>query len=181
LLLGDAATEAGVRIANLRNAELVVFATHGLMANEIADVREAALVFTPPATDRPPEENDGLLGASEIAGMRFNADWVVLSACNTAAGSGEGGVGLGGLARAFFYAGASNLLVSHWPVRDKVAPMITVEAVRLRRQKPQLSRAEALQQAMRLVRDNRSEDGSAATLAHPSAWAPFTLVGDGAR
>jgi CHAT domain-containing protein len=181
LLLGEAASEAGVRAAKLGQAELVVFATHGLMANEIAGVSEAALVFTPPTADDAPEENDGLLAASEIAGMRFSADWVVLSACNTAAGSGEGGVGLGGLARAFFFAGASNLLVSHWPVRDKVAPMITVEAVRLRGANTNLSRAEALQQSMRRVRKNRSEDGTPGTLAHPSAWAPFTLVGDGAR
>ena len=55
-------------------------------------------------------------GAIQAAGL--NADWVVLSACNTIAGDKPGAEALSGLARAFFYAGARALLASHWPVRD---------------------------------------------------------------
>jgi hypothetical protein len=48
----------------------------------------------------------------------LDADWVILSACNTAAAEALGAEALSGLARAFFFAGARSLLVSHWPVRS---------------------------------------------------------------
>src|SRR5262249_54563799 len=50
--------------------------------------------------------DDGYLSASEIAALKLDADWIILSACNTAAGNTEGAEALSGLARAFFYAGA---------------------------------------------------------------------------
>lgn len=56
--------------------------------------------------------DDGLLVASEVAQLKLDADWVVLSACNTAAGDKPGAEALSGLARAFFYAGARALLVA---------------------------------------------------------------------
>jgi hypothetical protein len=61
----------------------------------------AALTLPP----QPTEFDDGLLTASEVAQLKLNADWVVLSACNTAAGDKPGAEALSGLARAFFYAG----------------------------------------------------------------------------
>ena len=51
---------------------------------------------------------------SEIATLKLDADWVVLSACNTAGAQSESAEALSGIARAFFYAGARALLVSHW-------------------------------------------------------------------
>ena len=75
----------------------------------------------------PTEADDGLLTASEIATLKLNADWVVLSACNTAAGGGEGAEALSGLARAFFYAGARALLVSHWAVYSTAATELTTK------------------------------------------------------
>ncbi len=55
-----------------------------------------------------------MLTASEIATLDLDADWVILSACNTAAADGTPGAeGLSGMAKAFFYAGARALLVSH--------------------------------------------------------------------
>src|SRR5262245_66451196 len=81
-----------------------------------ASIAEPALLLTPP--NQPSEEDDGLLTASEAALLKLDADWVVLSACNTAAGDGNatGAEALSGLARAFFYAGARALRVSHWAV-----------------------------------------------------------------
>jgi CHAT domain-containing protein len=66
----------------------------------------------------PTELDDGLLQASEVAQLKLNADWVVLSACNTASSDGVGAEALSGLARAFLYAGARSLVVSHWDVND---------------------------------------------------------------
>src|SRR4029079_13630546 len=97
----------------------IEFATHGLVAGDLSGLAEPALVLTPPAAGS--DTHDGSHTASEIAVLKLNADWVVLSACNTAAGSTEGAEALSGLARAFFYAGARSLLVSHWSVFSTAA------------------------------------------------------------
>ena len=177
IFLGPQATESQFRSMDLSNVSILALATHGLVAGEVDGAGEPGLVFTPPA--QPSERDDGFLTASEVASLRLNADWVILSACNTASGDGsEGAPGLSGLARAFFYAGARAMLASHWPVRDDVGAQLTVRTVKLRRDQPSLSRAEAFQRAMREIRDNEAHDAGGATWAHPSAWAPFTLVGD---
>ncbi|WP_128892163.1 CHAT domain-containing protein [Erythrobacter sp. HKB08] len=181
LLIGPDATEATFKKADLSNVGVVALATHGLTAGEVG-AAEPGLVFTPPVDGT--QVDDGYLTASEVAAMRINADWVILSACNTAAGDGSSGsAGLSGLARAFFYAGASNLLASHWPVRDDVAARLTVKTIELSRDDPSMSRAEAFAAAMGELRNDESADGKIVdgfdtTFAHPSAWAPFELIGD---
>ncbi|WP_417593519.1 tetratricopeptide repeat protein [Parasphingorhabdus sp.] len=174
------ASESNVRNADLSGVNIVALATHGLLAGEIHGAAEPGLVFTPPTEAS--ENDDGLLTASEITGLKLNAEWVIMSACNTAAGDGsEGAPGLSGLARSFFYAGARNLLASHWPVRDDVAARITVRTIEIKRDNPQLSRAEAFQRAMQEIRNDPSADSDNDTWAHPNAWAPFALIGDGAQ
>lgn len=180
LHLGSAATERAVRRTDLSSVAIISFATHGLLAGELDGLSEPGLVFTPPREAT--ADDDGLLTASEIAGLQLNADWVILSACNTAAGDGSAGApGLSGLAQAFFFAGARTLLASHWPVRDDVAALLTVRTIEIQRDNPHVSRAEAFQRAMREIRNDASHDSSIDTWAHPNAWAPFTLIGDGAR
>ena len=180
LFLAGRATETALRGADLAGVRILALATHGLLAGELRGAAEPGLVFTPPET--PSESDDGFLTASEVAALRLDADWVILSACNTAAGDGsQGAPGLSGLVRAFFYAGARNLLASHWPVRDDVAARLTVRTLEIARADASLSRAEAFQRAMREIRDDVSRDGPEDSWAHPNAWAPFTLIGDGAR
>lgn len=179
LYLADQATEDFVRTQNL-DANIIAFATHGLLAGDIGGTAEPGIVLTPPSEAS--ESNDGYLSASEISALELNADWVILSACNTAAGDGsEGAPGLSGLARSFFYAGARNLLASHWPVRDDVAAKLTVRTISIAKDNPQRSRAQAFQQAMREIRNDKSADSDNDTWAHPNAWAPFSLIGDGAN
>lgn len=177
LFLAERATEAQVKAIDFGATDVISFATHGVVAGELSGQSEPGLVFTPP--DNATEVDDGLLTASEVAGLRLNADWVILSACNTAAGDGQDGApGLSGLARSFFYAGAKNLLASHWPVRDDVAAIVTVRTVQIAQDNPALSRAQAFQQAIREIRNNSNSDSSRDTWAHPEAWAPFSLIGD---
>ena len=88
---------------DLSDYRVLAFATHGLVSGELSGLGEPALVFTPPETGT--EADDGLLTASEIATLKLDADWVILSACNTAAADGTPGAeGLSGMAKAFFYA-----------------------------------------------------------------------------
>lgn len=176
---GEAATETRFKQENLQGLSLLALSTHGLLAEEAAQVgvRQPGLVLTPP--EKATELDDGLLTAAEIAELRLDADWVVLSACNTAAGDGASNAeSLSGLARAFMFAGARSLLVSSWPVRDDVAAALTAKAVELKRRHPDWSRPRALQAAARAIRDDPRADADLATWAHPSAWAPFSVVGD---
>ena len=172
--LQERATERRVKTMDLTQVRVLAFATHGLVAGDIGQLGEPALVLTPPAEGT--AEDDGLLTASEVASLRLNADWVVLSACNTAAPDGEPGAkGLSGLARAFFYAGARALLVSHWPVVSAAAAAITTGAARELEKDPGIGRAEALRRAMLTLADDRTRP----YYAHPLFWAPFTIVGEG--
>ncbi|MBL8575453.1 MAG: CHAT domain-containing protein [Hyphomicrobiaceae bacterium] len=174
VILAERATETNVKSADLSRTRVVAFATHGLVVGELKGLAEPALVFTPPG--KPTADDDGLLTASEAARLRLAAEWVLLSACNTAAGDGTPGAeGLSGLARAFIYAGARALLASHWPVRDDAAARITTRTFAIRAANGSVGRAEALRRAMVELIDDRSDP----TLAEPRAWAPFVIVGDG--
>lgn len=172
--IGREATERAVRADDadaLSRARFVVFSTHGLMAGSAA--AEPGLVMTPP--DQASEADDGYLSASEAAQLRLDAEFVVLSACNTAASDGRpGGEGLSGLARAFFYAGARSVMVSHWEVSDAATTTLITSAFAdlddNRAGDPGV-RARALQAGIRAVRAERR-------WAHPAYWAAFTLVGE---
>jgi tetratricopeptide (TPR) repeat protein len=171
--LGREVTVTSVRAASLDQYRVVDFATHGLVAGEVNGLSEPALVLSLP--DKPTEDDDGLLTASRVAKLSLDADWAVLSACNTAAGDTPGAEGLSGLARAFFYAGARALLVSHWPVESDAAVKLTTGAFSELAKHPSIGRAEALRRSTRAL----IADRSLARNANPSVWAPFVLVGEG--
>ena len=130
------------------------------------------------------KDEDGLLTMDEILALRLNADWVVLSACNTASGNGAGAEAVSGLGRAFFYAGARALLVSNWPVESASARLLTTDLFARQAKDPALPRAEALRQTMLELIDRGVAGGAGGrpsyAYAHPLFWAPFSLIGDGA-
>jgi CHAT domain-containing protein len=133
---------------------------------------EPALALTIP--DKPTDLDDGLLTASEAARLKLNADWVVLSACSTAAEGNPGAEALSGLARAFFYAGARSLIVSHWEVDSDATVQLMTGTFQAVARDPKLSHAEALQKSMLTMIDNAKSDDD----AHPRIWAPFVVVGE---
>src|SRR5262249_9485342 len=125
---------------------------------------------------KPSALDDGLLTASEVAELKLNADWVVLSACNTAAGDKPGAEALSGLARAFFYAGARAVLVTHWSADSDTTARLMTSMFEAMNATPKLGRAEGLRQA-RLI---HLADTKNPWHAHPAYWGPFSLVGEGA-
>jgi CHAT domain-containing protein/tetratricopeptide (TPR) repeat protein len=171
--LGRDASETTVKRLPLANYRIVYFATHGLVAGDIKGLGEPALALSIPA--QPSALDDGLLTASEVAQLKLNADWVVLSACNTIAGDKPGAEALSGLARAFFYAGARALLVSHWAVASNAATRLTTSTFDILKADPSLGRAEALRHAMLAYMNDKAEPLN----AYPAFWAPFEIVGEG--
>jgi tetratricopeptide (TPR) repeat protein/CHAT domain-containing protein len=175
--LGARATEPEVgRLSvsgELAKYRVLHFATHGAMAGELDKDREPGLLLTPPEKASP--QDDGYLSASEIATLKLDADWVVLSACNTAAGGASSAEALSGIARAFIYAGTRALLVSHWAVYSDAAVKLVTKAAAEMAGDAKVGRAEAMRRAMRVL----IEKGTPIE-AHPAFWAPFVVVGEGA-
>ena len=181
-MLGAEATETRIKDLSdkgrLADYAIVHFATHGALSGQVRGSAEPGLILTPPpkGTSDPKtlERDDGFLTASEIAALKLDADWVVLSACNTAGAQEEGAEALSGMARAFFYAGARTLLVSHWAVDSASTVKLITNALGVMSADKSVGRAEAMRRSMLAMihSDNANE-------AHPQFWALFVVVGEG--
>ena len=180
VFLGSAASEGRIKEMELSGVRVLAFATHGLVPGDLNGLTQPALALTSPKVAG--GKDDGLLTMGEILGLKLNADWVVLSACNTGSGEGAGAEAVSGLGRAFFYAGTRALLVSNWPVETTSARVLTTDLFRRQAGNPALTRAEALRRAMDGLIDGPGLVEAGKTVfsyAHPLFWAPFSLIGDG--
>lgn len=181
IFLNQRANVAQVLKTDLSDRQVVMFATHGLVPGDLDGLTQPALALTNPAVSGE-SEGDGLLTLDKILTLRLNADWVILSACNTALGDGAGTEAVSGLGRAFFYAGARALLVTNWPVDSQSATLLTSEMFHFLKNKPNLTKPEYLRLSMLHMiehlgaKDEKGKDMYA--YAHPLFWAPYVLVGD---
>lgn len=174
LILGTDATRASVLKSStsgqLAKKQVVVFATHGLLAGDLPNLNQPALAMAASAN---PNESP-LLTLEDVLSLKLNADWVVLSACNTAGADGRAEEAMSGLARGFFFAGSRSLLVTHWSVESESAMQLTTHTFAAYKKDPGMRRAEALRQAMLQTMNSPQ-------FSHPAYWAPYALVGEGGR
>ena len=165
---------------DLDQYRIVDFATHGL----IAPPREGCPVQPALLTSFGGAKSDGLLSFGEIFNLKLDADLVILSACDTAAGASNaavraagldtgGGNALGGLVRAFIGAGGRLVVASHWPAPDDYNATRRL-FTGLFAAPPGTSVAEAMRQAEVPLMDD-------AATSHPFYWSGFAIIGDGAR
>jgi CHAT domain-containing protein len=172
---GPAFTVQAVKATRLADFRIIHFATHALLPAEIACQEEPAIVTSAP--DGAEDAHGALLTTGDIAGLKLNADTVILSACNSGGPGGtSAGESLAGLARSFFYAGARSLLVTHWSVEDQFATYLVAKTLDTFKQHPADGLAAALRQAQLTFLGRADID---ANLKHPYYWAPFALVGEG--
>lgn len=178
--LGPRASEKQVKSMDLSDRRVVAFASHALVPYDLDGLDQPAIALSAPSVIG--EEGDGLLTMAEILDLKLNAEWVVLSACNTAAADGAGAEAVSGLGRAFFYAGTRSLLVSMWPVETTSTRRLTTSLFRHLKDNPGLTKAQAHQRAMlELIKGPGMLDENGriiASYAHPFFWAPFIIVGD---
>jgi CHAT domain-containing protein len=181
LNLGKDANEGKVKTTDLSGFKVLAFATHGLVPGELNGLTQPALALSAPGVAG--VDGDGLLTMEEILSLKLDADWVVLSACNTGAGAGAGAEAASGLGRAFFYAGTRALLVTNWSVHSQSARELVTDLFKRQADDPKLTRGEALRQAMMALADGPGylgADGKTEfAYAHPLFWAPYSIIGDG--
>ena len=177
LHLGAQATKASVlessRSGELQRKKVIAFATHGLVPGDLPHLNQPALALAGTGNEST-QPLAALLTLDDVLKLKLNADWVILSACNTAAADGKADEALSGLARGFFYAGSRSMLVTHWSVESESAKQLTTQTIDHYVSHPTERKAESLRQAMLSLMRNPSFD-------HPAFWAPYALVGDGGR
>jgi CHAT domain-containing protein len=181
LFLGKQANEHSIKTRDLSQYRIVAFSTHGLLPGDLDGLTQPALALSAP--DVAGVEGDGLLTMEEILPLKLDADWVVLSACNTGVGAGAGAEAASGLGRAFFYAGSRSLLVTNWSVHSASATELVTGIFSRQAAGARLTRGEALRQSMLALMDGPGSVGPGGqteyTYAHPLFWAPYTIIGDG--
>lgn len=159
ILEGPLATESSVRA--LRDVDLIHFAVHAEanrrdpLASHLRLVADAA--------------HDGFLHFNEIGETGFDAELVVLSACESTGGTVFRGEGAMSLARVFLRSGSRSVVASLWPVGPLAAPLMARFHRELAAGRAPRDALRAAQQAMR---------GDPET-AHTFHWASFVLIEGG--
>lgn len=173
VISGLAASRSHVLAQDLSNERVVLFATHGVLPGEVPGLRNSGLALAYEGRGL----LDSILTADDIVTLRLNADWVVLSACNTGLATGAAGDSVSALTRAFFAAGARTLLVTQWAVESRSAALVTSGLFETYSRDTALSKAEALAQTERAMAAGKY----GALYRHPYFWGAYFLAGDAGR
>jgi CHAT domain-containing protein len=116
-------------------------------------------------------KEDGYLNTFELFNMKLNARMAVLSACNTGVGALQKGEGIMSLARGFYYAGCPDVVMTLWPVEDKMSSDLVTDFYH------QLSEGKSKAEALRFAKLNFLKSADPLR-AHPYFWAGYVNIGD---
>jgi len=170
VFLNNSANEKTLKNLQLEKYDIINFATHAEVSGVLEDFNEPFLVLTPP--DKPSDENDGIVTASEIAKLNLNAKLVILSACNTASKKDQYADGFSGLIQSFFIAGAESVVATHWQVEDNASKILMTKTFdKIINQN--IKTSDALRQTK--IEFINGEYGE--KYRHPKYWAPYVLIG----
>jgi CHAT domain-containing protein len=157
--LGEQASAAYLKRAALEHIRVIHFATHALVDERTAARTALALA--------PGDGESGFVGPGDLAGLKLDADLIVLSACRTAGGVVLGGEGIQGLTAPLLQAGARSVVATQWRIGDRSTVAFVEGFYR------GLARALPVAEALRAAKLEAIRGG-----APPSEWAAFTVVGD---
>lgn len=179
---------SGPASGELSQYQVIHFATHGLPETQV-DLPQCK-VHLPPAlvtTLAAPAANgdvlsDGLLSFDEVARLQLDANLVVLSACDTAAGTSSQAAlkaglenaspALDGLVRSFIAARARAVMATFWAVPDSQQTQdLMATFYSTGRTAPM---GNSLRVAQNQLIDTRR-------YSHPYYWGAYFLVGDGGK
>ena len=166
ILLREQASEENLKDKHLSDYRIIHLATHGLIDDKKPGRSSIIL-----SLDQDPKE-DGFLQMREIFNLKLNADLVALSACQTGLGQLIRGEGIEGLSRAFFYAGASSVLLSLWAINDQASYQL------LERFYFHLRSSESIMNSLRKAKLEMINSG---VLSHPYYWGGFIVSGKADR
>jgi CHAT domain-containing protein len=147
---------------NLDDYKIIHFATHSIIDEKIPARSSIVLSLDEDLTQ------DGFLQMREIYNLKLNSDLVTLSSCQTGLGEFIKGEGIEGINRAFFYAGASSVLMSLWAVNDQASYQL------MERFYFHLRSSESIMSALRKA---KLELIYSNTLSHPYYWGGFIVSG----
>jgi CHAT domain-containing protein len=151
----------------LKQYRYLLFATHGF-ADPINPELSGIILSQLDKQGKP--QTPGILRLGDIFNLDWNAELVVLSACETGVGKDVQGEGLMGLTRGLMYAGAKTAVVSLWQVNDKATSQLMPQFFTAMLQR-KVSPAVALRESqLKLWRQG--------TWQNPYYWAAFTLQGE---
>lgn len=171
LWLGTKALRSVLLSEKLDSRRVLAFSTHGIKPGEIPGLSKPALAMAYEGSG----VQDSLLTADDVAGLRLNADWVILSACNTGAYEDREDQTLAGLVRAFFLAGSRSVLMTQWAVESESAKRLVVAT--LESYAKGQTKAESLALAQRAMASGKLGEA----FVHPYYWAAYALAGDPQR
>ena len=159
----EKANEGQLKEHDLSDYKILHFATHSLI-----DDRNPARSSIVLSLDKDSTE-DGFLQMREIYNLKLNSDLVILSSCQTGLGRNLKGEGIEGLNRAFFYAGASSVIMTLWAVNDQASYQL------MERFYDHLRSSQPIMNALRKAKLEMIQSG---VLSHPYYWAGFIVTGN---
>ncbi len=167
ILIGENASEEIFKKQLLDKFNIIVFATHGFMTSELSPVSEPGLALSNFGSQN---TEDGYLSSSEIISLNLEADWVLLTACNTFNTKDSDQNPFAGLASSFLSAGSDGVMSTLWPIETNSAKNFSISAVK-KFKNDGFSRSQSLQKAQHELRKSKNLQW-----LHPFYWAPYVNI-----